>query len=325
MAVDLTGRKTGVMNTTGGPTTASHLPRVTAPNLGRVTMTIASAQTIAFRVDHLVEEIVIDHAALRRSLPDVAAEAMELCGRVGSDAIKMERTLTRDPFISAQVVSIANSAMFAPRMPILSVRDAVVRIGLDAVRDVVVMVVANSTMFRVRGFERQVDAFRRRMVASASSARFLAKAVRAESEYGFLAGLLHDVGELVLLERCAQEGLVTAATWDDPAEGTLVRERIQAHHTAVGATLCRSWKLPTGVVDAAQFHHDYRSGGKTHLAAHLVAASDVLADYVLPGVVPPQVLAADQPIVKELGLSAAQIQNILDQARPAVAGLISVP
>jgi HD-like signal output (HDOD) protein len=111
----------------------------------------------------------------------------------------MERTLTRDPFISAQVVSIANSAMFAPRMPILSVRDAVVRIGLDAVRDVVVMVVANSTMFRVRGFERQVDAFRRRMVASASSARFLAKAVRAESEYGFLAGLLHDVGELVLL------------------------------------------------------------------------------------------------------------------------------
>jgi putative nucleotidyltransferase with HDIG domain len=322
MAVDLTGRKTGVMNTTAGPATAHSLPRVTA-NLGRVTMTISSAHTIALRVDHLVEEIVNDRIALRRSLPDVAAEAMEMCGRVGSDAIKMERTLTRDPFISAQVVSIANSAMFAPRMPILSVRDAVVRIGLDAVRDVVVMVVANSTMFRVRGLERQVDVFRRRMVASASSARLLAQAVRAESEYGFLAGLLHDVGELVLLERCAQDGLITAATWDDPSEGTLVRERIQAHHTAVGAALCRSWKLPTGVVDAAQFHHDYRSGGKSHLAAHLVAASDVLVDYLLPGAVPPKIPAGEQPVVKELGLTSAQIQNVVDQARPAVVGLIS--
>ena len=113
-------------------------------------------------------------------------------------------------------------------------RDAVVRIGLDAVRDVVVMVVANSTMFRVRGFERQVDAFRRRMLASASTARFLAKAVRAESEYGFLAGLLHDIGELVLLERCAQEGLITAPTWDDPVEGALVRERMQEHFPVSG-------------------------------------------------------------------------------------------
>jgi putative nucleotidyltransferase with HDIG domain len=319
--MDLTGRKSGVMNTTPSTMDSQNVPR---PGIGRVTISIPSSQTAAFRVDHLVEEIVRDHGALRRSLPDVAAEVLEMCSRAGGDAAQMERTLTRDPFISAQVVSIANSAMFAPRMPILSVRDAVVRIGLDAVRDVVVMVVANSTMFRVRGFERQVDGFRRRMLASASTARLLAKAVRAESEYGFLAGLLHDIGELVLLERCAQEGLVTAATWDDHAAAEMVRERIAAHHTAVGSTLCRSWKLPTGVIDAAQFHHDYRSGGKNHLAAHLVAASDVLCDYVLPGAPPQQIPATEQPVLLELGITAAQIQNVVEQSKPAVAGLIGV-
>ncbi|MBC8133979.1 MAG: HDOD domain-containing protein [Deltaproteobacteria bacterium] len=312
------------MNTAGATPDPQGIPRVTSAGFGRVTMSIPSAQTIALRIDHLVEEIVTNTGALRRSLPDVAAEVLEMCGRAGADAAKMERTLTRDPFISAQVVSIANSAMFAPRMPILSVRDAVVRIGLDAVRDVVVMVVANSTMFRVRGFERQVEGFRRGMLASASSARFLAKAVRAESEYGFLAGLLHDIGELVLLERCAQDGLITAAAWDDQAEGALVRERIHAHHTAVGSALCRSWKLPTGVIDAAQFHHDYKSGGKNHLAAHLVAASDVLCDYVLPGCPPPEVAASEQPVLKELGLTAAQIQSVIDQAKPALAGLLGV-
>jgi len=101
-----------------------------------------------------------------------------------------------------------------------------------------------------------------------------------------------------------------------------VRERIQTHHTSVGSTLCRSWKLPTGVIDAAQFHHDYRSGGKTHLAAHLVAASDVLCDYVLPGVAAPEVPPTELPVVQELGLTAAQIQAVIDQAKPVAVGLI---
>ena len=82
--------------------------------------------------------------------------------------------------------------------------------------------------------------------------------------------------------------------------------------------------MPTGVVDAAQFHHDYRSGGKTHLAAHLVAASDVLCDYLLPGVPPPEMAPTDQPVVQELGLTAAQIQSVIDQAKPVVSGLIGV-
>jgi HD-like signal output (HDOD) protein len=323
MALDVPGRKSSVMNATVGR--SDHQGPASRPSatFGRVTISIPSAQTIAFRVDHLVEEIVLDHTAMRRTLPDVAAEVLEMCGRSGGDATRIERSLTRDPFISAQVVSIANSVMFAPRMPILSVRDAIVRIGLDAVRDVVIMVVANSTMFRVRGFERQIDIFRRRMLASASAARCLAKAVRAESEYGFLAGLLHDIGELILLERCAQDDLITPLLWDDPFEGGLVRERIHAHHTAVGSTLCRAWKLPTGVIDAAQFHHDYKSGGKNHLAAHLVAASDVLCDYILPGVAPPETPATEQPVVLELGLNAAQIKNVLDVAKPAAAGLMA--
>jgi len=289
---------------------------------GRVTMAVSIGQTIAVRIDHLAEEIISDPKALRRTLPDVAAEVIELCGRSNASAEAMERTLTRDPFISAQVVSVANSAMFAPRMPILGVRDAVVRIGLDAVRDVVMMVVANSTMFRVPGLAPEVESMRKRMLASASVARLLARALGAESEYGFLAGLLHDIGTLVLLERAVHEGIVTPAIWAAP-EGELVRERIHAHHTAAGAAICRSWKMPSGVVDAALFHHDYRSGGKNHLAAHLVAAADVGASYILPDVEPPGILPSEQPVLIELGLAPGTLENLIERARPAALALIS--
>ena len=328
MAFDANARPSQMVNAVRPSTVVStvrtdlHTASRMTGAVARVTSAVPVAQTIALRIDHLVEEIVVDPKALRRTLPDVASEVIELCGRSNAAADTMERALTRDPFISAQVVSIANSAMFAPRMPILSVRDAVVRIGLDAVRDVVMMVVANSTMFRVPGFTNEVETLRRRMLASASVARLIARALGAESEYGFLAGLLHDIGYLVLLERSVLEGVVTPQMWAMPAEGDLIRERFQAHHTAIGGAVCRSWKLPSGVSDAAQFHHDYKSGGKTHLAAHLVAAADVATEYILPGMPPPETPVGEQPVILELGLDPAQIETLVNQARPAAAALI---
>jgi HD-like signal output (HDOD) protein len=335
MAMNLPRPPTRAANATSATSSSSAVgtaPRLTAaPSTSRPTMAVPISQTLAVRVDHVVDAVVTDRETLRRSLPDVAAQVLELCSRTSVDAVGLEKVLSRDPFLSARVVSIANSAMFSPRMPILSVRDAVVRVGLDAVRDVVLMVVANSTMFQVRGFERQIDEMRGRMLASAACARLLARAVRAEAEYGFLAGLLHNIGELVLLERCAQDGLITPALWESAnhgasngaSDGAIVRERIAAHHGAVGSALCRAWKLPTGVIDAALFHHDYRAGGKTHLAAHLVAAADELVDYVLPGVPPPRSPPQQALAVADLKLGPADVQSIIVEARSVTAGLLA--
>jgi putative nucleotidyltransferase with HDIG domain len=295
-----------------------------APMTARTTRTTSMGQVALLRIDHYADTIFTDSKALRRSLPDVAAEALALCTNATADANVMERTLSRDPFISAQVISIANSAMFAPRMPIHGVRDAVVRIGLDAVRDVVLMVVTNSTMYRVRGFEARVELLRRRTLASAAAARLLAKELRVESEYGFLAGLLHDIGELVLLERCVQEGILTPALLDDPVEGPPVRERLDFHHTRVGGALCRAWKLPPGVIEAAEYHHDYKAAdGKTRFAAHLCAAADVVAAAAMPGAHNQQA-PADAPAIIELGITTERVNAIVQQVTIALPMLISV-
>lgn len=316
------GPAPGATTATATPTPAAAKPATTTMANGRMTQMVSIAQTAPIRIDHLAENIRNDTKALRRSLPDVAAEALQLCSRAGADAAAMDKTLSRDPFISAQVISIANSPLFAPRMPILGVRDAVVRIGLDALRDVVLMVVTNSTMFRVRGFEARVETLRRRTLAAAAAARLLANALRVESEYGFLAGLLHNIGELVLLERCVQEGIVTPALLDDPTEGPMIRERFHFHHTRVGGALCRAWKLPAGVIEAAEFHHDYKADGKKRFAAHLVAAADVIAEYAMPdgkGENP-----ANDPTVIELGLTPAQIDALVAQVKADLPGLATM-
>lgn len=316
------GRATGIVPALPSSATTTRSGTSGATPAARSTKTVAVADTALIRIDHYADTIVTDTKALRRSLPDVAAEALALCTSSTTDANAMERTLSRDPFISAQVISIANSAMFAPRMPILGVRDAVVRIGLDAVRDVVLMVVTNSTMYRVRGFEGRVDSIRRRTLAAAAAARLLAKMLRVESEYGFLAGLLHDVGELVLLERCVQEGMLLPGMLEDLNDGPILRDRLDYHHARVGGALCRAWKLPPGVIEAAEYHHDYRApDGKTRFAAHLCAAADVIALRVMPG--GQYIEVGEAPAIVELGITAEQANTLVHHVTAALPMLLA--
>ena len=155
---------------------------------------------LTHRIEEIALRAVTDSKAIQRSLPDVAAHVIELCQLNYTDAARVENAVGKDPFISGQLVSVANSAMFAPRVPIVGVRDAVVRLGLDNVCDIVMMIVSNSTMYRVKGFEAEVERLRKRGLATALAARAMSRLMRSDpADYAFLAGLMHDIGELVLL------------------------------------------------------------------------------------------------------------------------------
>jgi len=304
MASDLPGQR---LTMTGMPAT-------------RVTGTL-TRQTGAMRLDPFVEAVLADPQALRRTFPEIATEVMRLCSGAHVEPQALATALYRDPFATAQVISIANSPMFAPRTPILGVVDAASRLGLDALRDVVLMVIQNAEMYRVRGFEGPVETIRRRAVATAVAGRYLAKMLRADPEYAFLAGLLHDVGELLLLESLVKNGLARPDRWEDPAESGPVREALHRSHTMLGAGVLRNGKLPSGVVDAALCHHDYKLDGKPHVAAHLVAASETLASHALQeksAEIPPANVAP----LRELGLDGTHMRAILDQLRAALPGVL---
>jgi putative nucleotidyltransferase with HDIG domain len=275
---------------------------------------------IVEEVDRVAAAIVADTQGIKRSLPDVAAEVLQLC-QTDADAVQIEKSLMRDPFISAQLISMANSAMFAPRMPIVGVRDAVVRVGLDAVRDIVIMVVTQSTMYRLPGFDKTVNFLRQRSMTTAVAARSIAKTLRVQTDYAFLAGLLHDIGELVLLERCVKQNVLTAEVMAMAEIATLVNGRIEQLHTDVGASVCRAWKLPQGVVDAAQFHHRYRVDDKHYLGANLVAAADVMADHL--GIsTTPRPLDPNDPVFADVGLGPDKVEVCIQELTKQLPALL---
>jgi putative nucleotidyltransferase with HDIG domain len=257
-------------------------------------------------------EVCQDTLAIKRSLPDVAAEVMALCQQSASDALRVEKSVTRDPFISAQIVSVSNSPMFAPRMPIVSVRDAIVRIGLSNVNDIVMMVVTSSTMFRIRGFDEHVSRVTARFPATALASRLIASTLRLPMEAAFTAGLLHDIGDLILLDRCVKDGKVRAEMTKEPVFYGVILDALQANHAKVGAAVCTVWKLPSSTVEAAAHHHQYKLGGH-HFSANLVAAADAFTDAMGIGVPIKRILDPAEAVFLDLGLKAEQVTSTLTQ------------
>jgi putative nucleotidyltransferase with HDIG domain len=202
--------------------------------------------------------------------------------------------------------------MVAPRMPIVSVRDAIVRIGLSNVNDIVMMVVTSSTMFRIRGFDEHVSRVTSRFPATALAARLIASALRLPVESAFTAGLLHDIGDLILLDHCAKTGKVRSEMVQEPVFYSVIIDALHANHAKVGAAVCTVWKLPSSTVEAALHHHNYKLGGH-HFSANLVAAADAFADIMGIGVPSKRICDPAETVFKDLGLKAEQVTTTLDQ------------
>jgi putative nucleotidyltransferase with HDIG domain len=275
-------------------------------------LSVPDPSQLAQEIAAVAEQVCHDTQAIKQSLPDVAAEVMALCQQSSTDALRVEKSVTRDPFISAQIVSVSNSPMFAPRMPIVSVRDAIVRIGLSNVNDIVMMVVTSSTMFRIRGFDEHVSKVTSRFPATALAARLLATALKLPTEAAFTAGLLHDIGDLILLDRCVKLGKVRSEMLQEPVFQGVIMDAIHTHHTKVGAAACTVWKLPASTIESAAHHHDYKLGGH-HYSANLVAAADAFADNMGIGVPNKRVLDPAEAVFKDLGLKADQMTATLLQ------------
>ncbi len=288
---------------------------------GPSTATITVAQTAPIRIHHLTEVLCADDPALRRSLPEAADRVLRLTGGRTADAAAIDAALTPDPSLAAPLVSLAASGLFAPAASIASVREAVMRLGLEATRDALLVIVTNGIASAVPGFERHAEALRRRALAAGIAGRLIAKTLRVESGHDFLVGLLHDVGELVLLQRAAEEGILPPGVLDDPTDGPVILESLDADHARVGAALCRAWGLPPAVAEAAELHHDRRAGRRGRLPPQLAAATDVIALHVT-GTPSPD--AVRQPIFEEVGLSPGAAAALIAEVEATLPALAAV-
>src|SRR5262245_1103424 len=112
---------------------------------------------------------------------------------------QLGREIERDPALATRLVGIANSPFYAGLGSVQSVSDAVTRIGLGETRNIVLAVMLRSKVFRVPGRQAEIDRLWRHCVAASLAGQVLGAAAGVDPDGAFIAGLLHDLGRVVLL------------------------------------------------------------------------------------------------------------------------------
>ena len=136
-------------------------------------------------------------------LPEVAAQLLKLTSDVDCNIGDVVPLLKRDQSLTSHLLRIANSLRYNTGVTVSSVQQAAARLGLLAVREIVVLISCKCRVFDVPEFETHVRQSFRHSLATAAFAQEIARVRRMNVEEAFLTGLLHDVGRPILFQALA--------------------------------------------------------------------------------------------------------------------------
>lgn len=208
----------------------------------------------------LTAQSLVDDVGELVSLPEVVLRINEMVNDEHANAADIGRVISQDPGLATRLLKIANSPMYGSMRQIDSINRAVTILGTKQIRDIILSTTAAQVFEGIPNDVISVADFWHHSLYCALLARALAAHSRkANAETLFTAGLLHDIGHLIMLNRIPQEELAAIMmTVQGEASKELndaERELLGFDHTEVGAHLARQWHLPELIVECIAYHH----------------------------------------------------------------------
>jgi HD-like signal output (HDOD) protein/signal transduction histidine kinase len=193
------------------------------------------------------------------ALPQVLLRLLELCRQEDSGLEDVARLIGQEPALSAKLLTLATAADRHGRAAPRGLTQALLQLGLDAVRTAVIGDAIQQVFAGLVG-NQEVDiaAFWRHALGSAILAKRLAKAAGyPHVEEAYLAGLLHDVGQLAMLATFAGEYRRALTQYqDDTWLSRWEEDTLGFTHAEVATWLAARWDLDGFLADALLYHHE---------------------------------------------------------------------
>jgi putative nucleotidyltransferase with HDIG domain len=234
------------------------------------------AETVARFRERFLEKIA-EGAFELPMLPEVASMVMAATQDESCDARRLSRMIHRDAALAGHVLKLANSPLYAPTVPIVSLQQAVSRLGMKKIREMALVAACQAKVFRVPGQDARVRQLFRHSVAAAAYAQEIARMRRWNVEEAFLCGLLHDAGKPVLLQLLVEVG----RELDLGVDASLVEDVVDEMHGSVAGRLVEGWHLPARVAETIVYHHRPHEAPSAAQTAMLTGIADDLAHFAL--------------------------------------------
>lgn len=272
-------------------------------------------------------------------LPHVATQVLQMANNPRAGIPEIENLVKQDQVIAAKIIKMANSPFYRGVSTIVSLRDAMGRIGLKALKDVVFSLSVHGKIFQIKGFEQLLAQIWDHSVACAAISQTIAKKIGADTEQAFLTGLLHDIGKPVLVQVLSQVEDAERKKEADKMKKlfkpfdakafkipqlheVLLPIVFQEYHAVVGALVAGKWKLPEAIVEVTRFHHDYTKSKDARKMTTIVSLANMMCHHFGYGHDEAPVILHQQKGFTELGISAENIKKIEDEVPIAVKSLV---
>ncbi len=265
----------------------------------------SQAQLMADPLEHLINRGGIEVPML----PEVANKALLLAQNPDSDASEMAQLIQSDQSLAGHVMRIANSAAYTPMSNLVSLQQAIARLGMGVISEIALTAAIGAKMFDTPGYEKYVAGVWHHALATSLWAKEIARHSRSNVEVAFLAGLLHSIGRPAILQTIIE--LAKQQQVELIEEDVHQLENIYSHR--VSEAVVNLWKMPRLVIEAVSAYTDYNNTLTSNVQAAQVTIGARFATHMLT----PELLDKETlfvlPDLSTLNLYQDEVDKLLSQ------------
>ena len=224
-----------------------------------------------------------------QDLPSLPAVVMELLSSIDQEDVDISvlaKKVSHDQALTAKTLRLANSSLYGLQVKVTTIQQAITFLGFQTTRNLITAAAVTGCFAQGQcpGFDHK--AFWRHSIASAACCKVLARRVRFNQDYAFTAGLLHDIGRLVLVSTFPQQYRLVLEHMRRTDAYVLDAEReiMGVDHVVAGAALADHWNFSDTMKTAIACHHEPDTPGTgllatiVHVANAIVHALDLAGD-----------------------------------------------
>lgn len=255
-------------------------------------------------------------------LPEVANKALLLAQNPDSDASEMAKLIQSDQSLAGHVMRIANSVAYTPMSNLVSLQQAIARLGMRVISEIALTAAISAKLFHTPGYETYVASVWRHALATSLWSKEIARHCRSNVEVAFLAGLLHSIGRpailQVILDLAKQKQI--KLTPDD------VHQLEQTYCQQITDNVVTKWKMPQLVIDAIRWQSGGDDASTAAKVAAVVSTSAAFSVYMLESDKIDKESLYALPALTTLNLYQDEVESLLnkvDEIKQRLQGLSS--
>lgn len=258
------------------------------------------------------------------TLPDVYLRINRIVDDPDSMIEDIAKAISQDPSFTVRLLKIANSALYSFPSSVNTVSRAVTIIGTSQIRNLALSMSVAKSFDGLPNDLVSMENFWKHSLLCALSARILARqAGRCDPEALFTAGLLHDIGELIIFNKLpgpAKEALILVLdSVDELPVNEAEHQIIGFDHADVGGELARQWKLPPLLEECIAHHHHIENAKRYPRETALTHIANVFAQMAELDTLDPSDVPPIDPLAWEItGLTEESMEPSVREAQAEI-------